>query len=181
MKLLVAAMDEELVAFPSEIAGTERLVTGIGKIKATFALTRALAKHDYDEIIVVGTAGKLDPDLRTGVHNVGSAIQHDVWDAQGNADYVQLPPIITFGEGPTIATGDSFISSAAQAAFIRSKGASLVDMESYAFAWLATEAGIPITILKAVTDDASEAAHVSWNDTVAECSRQLWHDVRERL
>ena len=57
MKLLVAALESELSAFPEELDGFDRLVTGPGKLPATYALTRALDAKDYDVVVVVGAAG----------------------------------------------------------------------------------------------------------------------------
>ncbi len=83
MKLLVAALSSELSAFPDSLPGFDRLVTGPGKLQATYALTRALDARDYEEIVVVGTAGGIDPAIGDGVHEVGSAFQHDVSDLDG--------------------------------------------------------------------------------------------------
>ena len=179
VKLLVAALDAELVAFPAEIAGFDRLVTGPGKLQATYALTRALDAGDYDEIVVVGTAGAIDPRLDALVYDVTAAIQHDVTDIDGIVgQHVSLPTRVEFGrDGVTIATGDHFVDDAEAVGVIRPLGAGLVDMETYAYAWVAAQFGIPIRVLKSVSDRAQDGAITDWRTTVAACSAQL----RERF
>lgn len=175
VKLLVAALASELVAFPEHIDGFDRLVTGPGKLKSTHALTRALDAGDYDEILVVGTAGCIDPELPAGVHDVDIAFQHDVVDENGvPGQHVSMPQRMILGEGTTtIATGDSFIDDADRVGEIRAMGGQLVDMESYAYAWVADQFGVPIRIWKAVSDTAQDGANTTWDETVAACSREL--------
>ena len=179
MKLLVAALDSELVAFPEELTGFDRLVTGPGKLQATCALTRALDRADYDEIVVVGTAGSVDA-AAVGVHDVTTALQHDVSDVDGIAgQHVSLPTTVSIAgrEGTTIATGDHFVDDADTVEAIRSLGGTLVDMEAYAYIWVAQQFGVPIRVLKAVSDSAQDDAITDWREAVAACSVQL----RERI
>lgn len=180
MKLLVAALESELVAFSDPLDGFDRLVTGPGKLKATYALTRALDAETYDEVVVVGTAGAIDPDLDAGVYAIGVAFQHDVRDEDGVAGHhVSMPPRMIVGRGATtIATGDSFIDDADAAVGIRALGGELVDMESYAYAWVAAQFGVPVRIFKAVSDRAQDGANSTWDETVTACSHQLRERVR---
>ncbi|GAA1636890.1 nucleosidase [Microbacterium flavum] len=181
MKLLVAALDSELVAFDVDPEGFERLVTGIGKLNATYALTRRLDAGGIDEIVVVGTAGSLDPEIR-GVHEISAAIQHDVIDLDGVAgQHISLPARVETGGGTAaIATGDHFVDGAEAVAVIRALGATLVDMETYAYIWVAQRFGIPITVLKAVSDNAQDDAMTDWDAAVAGCSVVLRDEVRSR-
>ncbi|GAA1997791.1 nucleoside phosphorylase [Microbacterium pumilum] len=179
MKLLVAALDAELVAFPDDLPGFDRLVTGPGKLQAAYALTRALGAAAYDEIVVVGTAGAIDPRLEAEVYDVSAAIQHDVTDIDGIVgQHVSLPPRVEFAiDGVTIATGDHFVDDAEAVAVIRPLGAGLVDMETYAYAWVAAQFDTPIRVLKSVSDRAQDDALTDWRTTVEACSAQL----RERF
>jgi len=181
VKLLVAALESELVAFSEPLDGFDRLVTGPGKLKATYGLTRALDAGTYEEILVVGTAGALDPDLDAGVYEIDVAFQHDVRDEEGVAgQHVSMPPRMILGKGTmTIATGDSFIDDADAVVAIRALGGQLVDMESYAYAWVATQFGVPIRIWKAVSDRAQDDANTTWNEAVTACSHQLRDRVRD--
>ena len=181
MRLLVAAHESELVAFEPEIAGFDRLLTGVGKLRATYALTRALDATPYDEIVVVGTAGAIDPELEPGVYDIDATVQHDVKDLEGViGQHIAMPTRVNLTwDGVTIATGDHFVDDAAAVAVIRSLGARMVDMESYAYAWVAAQFGVPIRILKAVSDRAQDGATELWDVAVLECSRQLREHVRE--
>jgi len=180
MRLLVAALDRELVAFPDELPGFDRLVTGPGKLQATHALTRALEHRSYDEIVVVGTAGAIHEDVEATVHEVTAAIQHDVTDLDRVVgQHVSLPAMLSFGgRGHTIATGDHFVDDADTAAGIRDLGATLVDMEVYAYAWVAQQYDVPIRVLKAVSDRAQDGAHSDWGETTDACSVLLLERVR---
>ena len=181
MKLLVAALASELDAFEDPLDGFERLVTGPGKLHAAYALTRRLDAGGIDEVVVVGTAGSVDASV-TGVHEVAAAIQHDVTDIDGIAgQHVSLPARVETGGGTvTIATGDHFVDDADAVASIRTLGATLVDMETYAYIWVAERFGVPITVLKAVSDSAQDDAITDWRSTVAACSAQLRTEIRSR-
>ncbi len=179
MKLLVAALEAELVAFPADLPGFDRLVTGPGKLQATYALTRALDAASYDEIVVVGTAGAIDARLDGTVYEIAAAIQHDVTDIDGIVgQHVSLPARMELDLGPdtqgiTIATGDHFVDDAEAVAVIRPLGASMVDMETYAYLWVAEQFGMPIRVIKAISDRAQDDAITDWRTTVATCSGQL--------
>ncbi|GAA4225965.1 hypothetical protein GCM10023075_24990 [Streptosporangium album] len=76
------------------------------------------------------------------------------------------------GDGPTLATGDAFIADEAARERLAAR-AHLVDMEGYALATAAAQAGVPLRIVKHVSDDAGEGAAKSWRESVAECARAL--------
>ncbi|MEV7693683.1 nucleoside phosphorylase [Microbacterium sp. NPDC089189] len=181
MRLLVAALESEVVAFPADLPGFERLITGPGKLQAAVALTRTLDAGSYEEIVVVGTAGCIDPLLQGDVHDVVAALQHDVTDIDGIVgQHVSLPARIgSDGDGVVIATGDHFVDDAEAVLRIRPLGASLVDMETYAYFWVADQLGVPIRVFKAISDRAQDDAHTDWNATVTACSHLLRERIRE--
>jgi adenosylhomocysteine nucleosidase len=163
VKLLVAAHASEFVAFEPDIPGFDTLLTGVGKIPAAYALTRALCEGTYDEIVVVGTAGAIDPELEGGIYDISATIQHDVKGL----------------DGVVIATGDHFVDDADAVALIRGLDARMVDMESYALAWVAQQFDVPIRILRAVSDRAQDGATELWDDVVERCSHELRAKIRE--
>ena len=59
--------------------------------------------------------------------------------------------------------------------------ADLVDMEGYAIAWVARRFGVPVELIKLVSDPADESAGTLWVDGVAECSRVLGRHLGRRL
>lgn len=176
MKLLVAALSSELQAFPAELPGFDRVITGPGKMMATYGLTRALDAKQYDEIVVVGTAGAVSDAVATGIHDVSAAIQHDVQDLDGIVgQHVSLPAQLETGRaGVTIATGDIFVDDVDAVTRITSLGGVLVDMETYAFVWVAQKFGVPIRVVRVVSDRAQDGATQVWDEVVAACSAQLW-------
>ncbi len=185
--LLVFAHGDEADAFAR--AGVPHLITGVGKINATFELTRAILDSGADrpaEVIVLGTAGAISPDARLDtVYRVSAAIQHDY---SLPSPTVELPP---GGRGPAargpvpeavIATGDVFVQSDAQREELAARGASLVDMESYAYAQVCRRLGVPLRIYKTPSDFADDATTMqTWDDAVVSNSDQLLAFARERL
>lgn len=181
MKLLVAALPIELTAFPQTIPGWARATTGPGKVKAAYGLTRVLdeaaaAGEQYEEIVVVGTAGSLVSDLPSGVHEIAQAFQHDVRDeAQVRGQHVSMPARIQTGRsGVVIATGDSFVDDPDEAETVRGLGGVLVDMETYVYVWVAQQYGIPIRVIRTVSDSAQDGAAQTWDESVVACSGVLW-------
>ena len=178
MKLLVAAMAPELSAFPTAIDGYDIVVTGPGKLNATAGLTEALVRGDYDEILVLGTSGTVDESI-TGTHDVAAAVQHDVWDGEkiiGNHLADSIPTRVETGrEGLVVATGDHFVDTAEGAQRVRDLGATFIDMETYAYIWVAQRFGVPIRVVRIVSDGAEEDAFTTWDEVVADCSAKLWN------
>ena len=166
--------------FPTSFPASTALSRAREKLQATHALTRALERGDYDEIVVVGTAGAIHEDVEATVHEVTAAIQHDVTDLDNVVgQHVSLPAMLSFGgSGHTIATGDHFVDDADAAAGIRDLGASLVDMEVYAYVWVAQQYDVPIRVLKAVSDRAQDGARWDWGEATDACSVLLLERMR---
>lgn len=170
--LLVLAVKEEAQYLDTSLP---ILLTGMGKVNAGTALAATLAGGSLpSEVINLGTAGALRPGL-TGTHLIGTVIQHDL-----DSDTLRTLTGETYGtplavgdpSGPTLATGDSFINDEAARARLAAQ-APLVDMEGYALATAAHQAGIRLKIVKHVSDDAGEGAARTWRETVAQCARVL--------
>jgi adenosylhomocysteine nucleosidase len=157
------------------------LITGIGKVNAATALAVVLARGPLPASIVnLGTAGALHPGW-TGTHAIGTVIQHD-FDARIatslRGEVYASPIVLPDRDGPVLATGDLFISDEVKRRQLASY-ATLVDMEGYALAKAAQVAGVPLRIVKHVSDQADEGALRVWNEKVADCSRALasWASV----
>lgn len=170
--LLVLAVKEEAQYLATDLPV---LLTGMGKVNAATALATVLAGHPRPSAVVnLGTAGALRPGW-TGTHVIGTVIQHDL-----ASDVLRTLTGETYGApltlpdtgGPTLATGDSFISDEAGRERLAVQ-APLVDMEGYALATAAHQAGVPLRIVKHVSDDAGEGAARAWRDSVADCARAL--------
>ncbi|MCB1274063.1 MAG: purine-nucleoside phosphorylase [Leucobacter sp.] len=180
--LLVFAHDDEASAFAK--AGVPHLVTGVGKINATLALSRAildLSRTDtaVGRVIVLGTAGAVSEQARLDtVYQVTAAVQHDF---SLDSPRLELAGDVV-AEGAVIATGDVFVQDDAQRAAIAAVGASLVDMESYAYAAACRQLGVPLQIFKTPSDFAdSSTTQGEWDGIVGSKSAQLFAFAEDRL
>jgi len=178
--LLVVAVEEEAVHI--HVHELPILVTGVGKVNAAIAVSTILAKHRPSSIVNMGTAGALRDGI-TGTHVISTVIQHDLNDA-AIFDLVGIhfgePISLGSGEDIVLATGDRFISEPEMREQL-AKQAHLVDMEGYAIARAARAAGIPVTLVKQVSDQAGEQAAKSWSETLDECSASLGAWVQAHL
>jgi adenosylhomocysteine nucleosidase len=152
------------------------LVCGVGKVAASTALLTQLAHTPREawptKVINVGTAGAL-MDGMLGTHVIGEVHQHDL-DGKAIAALcgIDPTPVLGLGQGPSLATGDRFISDPAERQRL-STIAALCDMEGYAVASAATKAGLPVALVKHVSDEADEGAVRTWVDSVSACSEAL--------
>ncbi|WP_405780119.1 nucleosidase [Streptomyces sp. NBC_01378] len=170
--LLVLAVKEEAQFLDTDLPV---LLTGMGKVNAATALATVLARGPHPSGIVnLGTAGALRPGW-AGTHVIGSVIQHDLDNAvlaSLTGEIYGAPIDLPEDGGPVLATGDSFISDEAARARLAAL-APLVDMEGYALASAAQQAGVPLRIVKHVSDEAGDGAARTWRETVAGCARVL--------
>ncbi|MFI8787867.1 nucleosidase [Streptomyces sp. NPDC055105] len=170
--LLVLAVKEEAQFLDTDLPV---LLTGMGKVNAATALATVLARGPHPSGIVnLGTAGALRPGW-TGTHVIGSVIQHDLDNAvlaSLTGEIYGAPIDLPDHGGPVLATGDSFISDE-EARTRLAAHAPLVDMEGYALASAAQQAGVPLRIVKHVSDEAGDGAARTWRETVAGCARVL--------
>lgn len=165
------------------------LLTGIGRLNATLALTDCL--HRYlragglpSAIINIGTAGALRPGL-SGIHRVGRVLLHDFSHAgvaalTGRDEYppIDIGPIST--DPLTLATGDVFVDDGATRDDLAAD-ARLVDMEGYAVAAVAQRFGLPVEIAKIVSDSADDTAGAAWQREMPGLARQLAAHSRRAL
>ena len=177
--LFVAAVDGEAECLPD---GVPLLLTGIGTITATMRLTAELTAARErvclpSRVINVGTAGAVR-DGMAGVYEIDRVFQHDFYlDNISGIDKHLLPRVIqmqTTGVLPTagLATGDMFVSDTATRERL-ARDAALVDMEGYALAAVCGEMGVPVTLLKQVSDNANEDSHGNWAPQLKRAAVQL--------
>lgn len=158
---------------------------GVGKVNAA-ALTQLLIDRGARSVVFTGVAGALDPRLRVGDVVVSSdAVQHDV-DVTA-LDYLpgEVPGSGTFFEADArlvdlalsaaatlpgaatylgrIASGDSFVASAAAADGLRRRFEALcAEMEGAACAQVCRGWGVPFVIVRSISDSADRAAHTDF-------------------
>ncbi|MGW7679853.1 nucleosidase [Kribbella sp. NPDC054772] len=172
----------------SAIAGEARYVpesipvvlTGIGKTQAAVAVTRGLSERDTTDLVVlnVGTTGALRDGL-SGLYLPSKVINHDV-----NADALraigvdpqdELP--VEGGDGSVLASGDVFVADPAVRDRLAER-AHLVDMEAYAVVYACREYGVPVRVVKHVSDSADEAA-LDWPSLVDASAKVLGEWVNQ--
>ncbi|MFE0702363.1 nucleosidase [Streptomyces sp. NPDC058872] len=170
--LLVLAVKEEAQFLDTDLPV---LLTGMGKVNAATALATALGRGPRPSGVVnLGTAGALRSGW-TGTHVVGTVVQHDLDGellATLTGETYGAPLVLPDGGDVVLATGDAFISDEAARARLAER-APLVDMEGYALATAAELAGVPLRIVKHVSDEAGDGAARTWRESVAECARAL--------
>ncbi|GHA90823.1 nucleosidase [Streptomyces termitum] len=170
--LLVLAVKEEAQFLDTDLPV---LLTGMGKVNAATALATALARGPHpSEIVNLGTAGALRAGW-TGTHVIGTVVQHDFDGrllATLTGESYGAPLALPADGDVVLATGDTFISDEAARARLAER-APLVDMEGYALAHAAALAGVPLRLVKHVSDEAGDGADRTWRESVAACSREL--------
>jgi adenosylhomocysteine nucleosidase len=169
--LLTVAVAHEAVHLPDRLPV---LLTGIGKVNAAMTVAAALSRPGPRPELVVnlGTAGALHAGM-TGTHEVGLVVQHDLDSAMlEQLTGSRFGPPIRLGEGPTLATGDVFVTDPVVRDRL-AQTADLVDMEGYAVAAACQAAGVPVRVVKHVSDSADAGARTSWVQTVEDASRAL--------
>jgi len=193
MTLLVFAHEDEAAAFAA--AGVPHLVTGVGKINATFALTNALlaaraAGSPVDRVVVLGTAGAVSDEARLDtVYRITSVVQHDFSLPSPRLELAGGEGAAGTSEGSgaadaaaVIATGDVFVQDDAQRVVLAAAGATLVDMESYAYAVVCARLDVPLEIFKTPSDFAdSSTTQDEWDGVVVSKSQQLFNFAQDRL
>lgn len=162
--------------------GVPVVLTGVGKTSAAVAVAKALAARDTSDLVVlnIGTTGALRDGL-SGVYLPSEVINHDI-----NAEAVRaigLDPQeslkIEGGDGTVLASGDVFVSDPAIRDRLAQR-AHLVDMEGYGVAFACREFGVPVRLVKHVSDSADEAA-LDWPALVDASAKVLGDWVRAEV
>lgn len=167
--LIVAATKAEAAHVPDHLP---LVLTGLGKTHAAAAVARALAEDSYDVVVNIGTAGALRPGL-TGLFEPSEVLNHDLSAAAIRALGFDPQERLTLagGDGTVLATGDVFVTDPAYRDELAQR-AHLVDMEGYAVVWACQAAGVPVRLVKHVSDSA-DASALDWNQVVDNSARVL--------
>lgn len=166
--------------------------SGIGKVNSAMAITMALERYDIDAIIFTGVAGAVSPTLHLAdivisnhlvehdydtralggirghvpgsVNGVFTADSRLIRIAKESAEGVLGKSKVYIG---TIVTGDQFIADAEKVQELRKEfNAMAVEMEGASVAHVAHLYGVPIVVIRAISDNADGNAHVKYNDFV---------------
>ena len=154
-KLFVAALKEETVGL------NYFYHIGVGKINATYNLTKLIQKHKPSKVINYGTAGAVKKEL-SGIVECTKFYQRDM-DARGLLDiklgetpFDTINEVIISDEGYSCGSGDSFVNKQIE------MDVDLVDMEAYALAKVCKLEGVEFKCFKFISDNADDNATVDW-------------------
>ncbi|QBJ95210.1 nucleosidase [Rhodococcus sp. ABRD24] len=176
--LVVSATESEAAHVPD---GVDVVVTGIGKVAAAVAVTRALASYPADRlplVVNIGTAGALHTH-HTGLYLPSAVVNHDISSTVLRSLGYPVRDVIELddGDGSVLATGDSFISDAEVRDALATR-ADLVDMEGFAVAFACAELGARCRLAKHVSDQADDSA-LDWPSQVDASARVLGAWLRD--
>ena len=174
--LIVCALEIET---QGQLDDYDVLYTGVGKVNATFELTRKFGKYGsyipYDLIINYGTAGSRK--IKKGkLVDCTKFIQRDMdvtglGFMRGETPFEQDPPFIIqqqniefnpIGRNATCGSGDNFVEDKTN------YYGEVVDMEAYALAKVCYLYDVPFISFKYITDGADEQAHEDWEANLAD-------------
>jgi nucleoside phosphorylase len=176
--VVVAATRAEVAHVPDHLPV---VITGLGKTAAATATARFLAEADIEGLTIlnIGSAGALR-DGMDGLHEVGTVINHDISAAAIRALGYDPREVLSLSSSPVVlASGDVFVSDPAVRAALAER-AHLVDMEGYAVAYACAEFGVPVRLIKHVSDNADETA-LDWADVVDHSARALGEWLRANV
>ena len=156
-----------LAALEGETKGLNAfIITGVGKINATFKTLDVINKYNPKKIVNFGTAGSTKANIQ-GLVRCTNFIQRDM-DVRGLLNFkLGETPFdsinkITFGKGGlTCGTGDSFVKSKVEL------DCEVVDMEAYAIAKVCKIKNIEFKCYKYISDYANSNSNNDWNNNVA--------------
>lgn len=183
LPLVISATAIEIAHVPRSVP---HVITGMGKTAAAVASTEALMRLasepgglDGLTVLNVGTAGALRDGI-VGLHLPGVVFNHDIsGDALRALGYDPKEEIEVGGDDTVIASGDIFVSDPVVRARLAER-AHLVDMESYAVAVACQRFGVPLRLVKHVSDNADDSAN-DWETAVATSARDLGEWVTRYL
>jgi adenosylhomocysteine nucleosidase len=185
---IVAALEEELSPLGGRIRNpvTQRLdslqvtegqlgdfrvvlaATGDGEQAAEAGISRLLAHHEVDTLIVVGVAGGLDPGLQAGAVVVARAV-HNGTGPVGEPDREWLGRALQREgtvEGTVVSSSGIAVDPESKSRLrleLEAEGPAVVDLESATYARQAVERSIPYLVLRAVSDTADETLPLDFN------------------
>ncbi len=172
--LLVFALESEAA---NEFENYNKIFVGIGKVKATYYLTKAIQKFNPDLIINLGTAGSTTFD-RGSVVNCQRFIQRDMdvralgfqkFETPFSNEAIILEYGLNIENLPNgiCGSGDQFETEHINPEY------NVIDMEAFALAKVAEQEKIDFLCLKYISDGADGSAADDWTEEVNKASVAL--------
>ena len=187
--LIVCALEVETQGLLKDY---DVLYTGVGKVNATFELTRKFGKYGsyipYDSVINYGTAGSRKYKKGELV-DCTKFIQRDMdvtglGFQRGETPFEQDPPFVIqqqniefnpIGKNASCGSGDNFVEDKTN------YYGEVVDMEAYALAKVCYLYDVPFISFKYISDGADEGANNDWEENVSKGIELFKEKVLEEL
>lgn len=168
-----------LFALKSETQGLfenyEITYTGVGKVNATYSLTKSIYEQKPDIVLNFGTAGSkkfnygelvlCDKFIQRDMNAMVFGYENFVTPAEDTPKIIQTESdkkIISLFENFGICgTGDSF-----ETHITGSEEYNIVDMEAYCYAKICQKEKIPFICVKFISDGADNNAPAVWNESL---------------
>lgn len=201
MIIVAASSPQELQASKNLFEGWVSVVTGVGKVQASIAVTKAIMSFHPECVIGIGTCKALDDTYSIGDIVVAqSVVQYDIdlrrfnlartelFDRLGEKvgalgspfsilDIGRIAPLrVAIHQQAVIGTADRFLVSSdvdSMPFLIEELHINAVDMESYAIAAAAHEFSLPWAVVRCVSDDARGRRPKSYTTFLQSASRDM--------
>jgi 5'-methylthioadenosine/S-adenosylhomocysteine nucleosidase len=186
--IVLAAMGSETAPLARVLPDTPIIGTGVGKVAAASNTTKAILQHQPDAIVFVGVAGGLAADLaQMSVLVAHDALQWDVdltpvnggelgvlndgrgaigLDPHGSALALTAARELGYhARLGRVVTGDAFLANAEKSAWLHTTfAADAVEMEGAAALQVAHDFGVPMVLLRVISDNAADEAALTYTD-----------------
>ena len=186
--IILAAMGSETAPLARVLPDTPIIATGVGKVAAASATTKAILEYKPSGIVFVGVAGGLAPDLaQLSVLVAEDALQWDVdltpvnggslgtlddgrgaiaLDAVGAALALEAARELGYHSRlGRVVTGDTFLASREKSAWLQETfQADAVEMEGAAALQVAHSFNVPMVLLRVISDSANDEAPMTYSD-----------------
>jgi adenosylhomocysteine nucleosidase len=189
-------MGSEVAPLEAHLPGVPIVGTGVGKVAAAAVTARVILEHRPRALVFVGVAGGLADDLQQLELIVAKdAAQWDVdltpinGGEQGTLNDGRR--CIALNERGTalalesaleagfparlgrVVTGDSFLASTERAAWLRRTfSADAVEMEGAAALQVAHDHGVPMVLLRVISDGANDAAALTYTEFLPQAAER---------
>ena len=147
--------------------------TGIGLLAATYKATEIISQHQPQRIINLGTAGSRHLP-------VGSVVEVNCVKNRSSRlpayldEWIKIPSHNSF---PQVVCGSAdHIDENFQ-----SDQFDIVDMEAYAIAYVCKQKGVPLNIVKYVSDQSDSNAKNAWREQLPQAAQKLNHVLMDFL
>ena len=166
--------------------------SGVGKVNAALCTQKLIDRYAPEAVINMGIAGGLAEDLHTLDVVIGrETAYHDFAPQEALEHYFPFASSFPCDGGliraaedvcaslgglrfrtGRILSGDRFVESAAERQRIRALGGDCCEMEGSAVAHVCHAAGVPVLIVRTISDMADENAGMTYDELESRAARQ---------